>query len=133
MQIAGRWLLGVAAWLLIGAAASPAMAQSCCRCDYSPGLPASCNTGSIADQATCEGICGFLGVSFGQFQTCPAGMVIERCSQDLSTYCDIACVPASAGSVAAPAMSTSGILVAIGILVGFGGRMLRRRHPTADD
>jgi hypothetical protein len=133
MQMATRWMLCVAAWLLIGAAASPAVAQSCCRCDYSPGSPASCNTGSIADQATCEEICGSLGVTFGQFQTCPAGMVIQSCSQDLSTYCDIACVAAPTGSVAAPAMSTSGIVVAIGILVGFGGRILRRRQPTASD
>ena len=126
----GCWLVLVA-WVVIGAAAAPVMAQSCCRCDFN-GVPESCNTGSIPDQATCASICeNILHVTFGQFQTCPPGTVIEQCSQDPSTYCDIVCAQATPAAAPAPTTSTTGTLIAVVMLIGFGAYRLRRAgRPT---
>jgi len=97
-EMKGRWVV-LAAWLFIGAAASPAVGQSCCRCDFN-GNPSSCNTG-ISDHASCEEVCGLLQSTFGQFETCPPGTALERCSgPDGDTFCDAVCGPAA--PVAAP-------------------------------
>ena len=113
------------AWVVIGAAAPSVMAQSCCRCDFN-GNPESCNTG-ITDQASCESVCtNILHQTFGQFQTCPAGMVLDHCSQDQSTYCDAVCVQATPTAAPAPTTSTTGTLLAVAMLVGFGVYSLRR-------
>jgi hypothetical protein len=110
-------------WAVISAAAPPVMAQSCCRCDTS-GVPTSCLTGPIPDQAACELACLNLpNELFGQFQTCPPGTVMVQCSQDPSTLCDITCTPAAAP---VPTTSTTGTLLAVAVLVGFGAYRLRR-------
>jgi hypothetical protein len=59
-------------------------------------------------------------------------MVIEQCSQDESTYCDITCTLPTPASAPAPATSTTGTLIAVAILVGLGAYRLRRytgHHP----
>ncbi len=126
----GYWLVLVA-WVVIGAAAAPAMGQSCCRCDIS-GVPSSCNTGAIPNQAACESSCLSLpNELFGQFQTCPPGMVLEECSQDESTFCDAVCVQAAPAVAPAPTTSTTGTLIAMTMLIGLGGYRLRRAvRPT---
>src|SRR5215831_15213289 len=123
-SILGGWLVLVA-WVVIGASAPPVMAQSCCRCDFN-GQPESCNTG-IPDQATCESVCiNVLHQTFGQFQTCPAGTVLQRCSQDEGTFCDAVCAEPPA-SAPAPTTSTTGTLIAMAMLLGVGCHTLRRR------
>ena len=123
------WLVLIA-WVVIGAAAPSVMAQSCCRCDVS-GVPSSCNTGAIPNQAACESICLSLpNELFGQFQTCPPGMVLEECSQDSSTYCDAVCVQATPAPASVPTTSATGTLIGVTLLIALGAYTLRRGRPT---
>ncbi len=124
---AKRWWPVVVVWLVISAAAQPVLGQACCRCDRDGGTFGSCNTGGIPDQATCEGICASLSEMFGQFQTCPAGMVFGGCSQPPDPPCNAICSPAPPGAAGAPAMSTTGTLLGALMLVGLGAYTLRRR------
>jgi len=124
---AKRWWLVVVVWLVICAAAPPILGQACCRCDRGGGTFGSCNTGGIPNQATCEGICASQSEMFGQFQTCPAGMVFGGCSQPPDPPCNAICSQATPGAAAAPAVSTTGTLLGTLILVGLGAYTLRRR------
>jgi hypothetical protein len=124
-----RWWLGIAVLIFIGAAAPPVLGQACCRCDFSQGgQPASCNTGGIPDQSACEEICSLLNSSFGDFQTCPPGMVDVGCSSEPNTYCDISCAVPAPSAAPVPTTSTGGTLVAVVILVALGGYTLSRRR-----
>jgi hypothetical protein len=124
--IAKQWWLGIAAALVIGAATpSSMMAQSCCRCDFG-GQPSSCNPG-VPDQAECEEVCVvFLNSTFGDFQTCPAGMVQVGCSME--PFCQIGCALPTPAAASVPTTSTAGTLVAVSILVALGGYTLSQRR-----
>ena len=122
MARTANWLVLVA-WVVIGAAAAPVMAQ-CCRCDNSNGSFSSCNPG-FPDQASCESLCPTENHSmFGQFQTCPAGMVFNGCSEP---SCDVICVQPTPAAATAPTLTPFGLLVAAFVLVGTGAFTLRRR------
>lgn len=124
---AKRWWLVVVVWLVLCAAAPPVLGQACCRCDRDGGTFGSCNTGGIPNQATCEQICAGQSELFGQFQTCPAGMVWGGCSQPPDAPCDAICTEAPPGVAAAPAMSTTGTVLGTLMLVGLGAYTIRRR------
>ena len=119
------WVV-LAAWLFIGAVASPAAGQGCCRCDFN-GVPSSCNTG-IPDQTSCESVCAQLQSTFGQFQACPPGTEWDGCTgPDDPGFCDVRCAAVQPSAAAAPTMSMTGIVIAVAILLGLGSLTLRRR------
>lgn len=125
-MLTAGWIAG-AAWLLIGAIATPASGQGCCRCDVN-SVPSSCNTG-ITSQASCEQVCAQLQSTFGQFQACSAGMEWQGCSgPDDPGFCDVRCAAGPPAAAAAPAMSATGATIAIAMLLGLGSYTLRRRR-----